>query len=57
MFSLDYLIILTQVIFLKNEILEIFSDFTTISIIDEYSLDIEHGTPHYHGLIKYIGKK
>lgn len=43
--------------FSKNEILEIFSNFTTISIIDEYSLDIEHGKPHYHGLIKYIGKK
>ena len=43
--------------FSKNEILELFSDFNTIFISDEYSLDLGHGTPHYHGIIKYIGKK
>lgn len=43
--------------FSKNEILELFSDFDTIFISDEYSLDLGHGTPHYHGIIKYIGKK
>lgn len=26
-------------------------------IIQEYSLDLGHGEPHYHGVIKYIGKK
>ena len=43
--------------FSKNEILKLFSDFTTIFISDEYSLDFFHGNPHYHGIIKYIGKK
>ena len=43
--------------FSKDEILELFSDFTTILISDEYSLDLSHGDPHYHGLIKYIGRK
>ncbi len=43
--------------FSKEEILDIFSDFTTILISDEYSLDLGHGKPHYHGMIKYIGKK
>lgn len=43
--------------FSKEEILKLFSDFTTISISDEYSLDLFHGEPHYHGIIKYIGQK
>lgn len=43
--------------FSKEEILDIFSDFTTILISDEYSLDLVHGNPHYHGMIKYVGKK
>ena len=43
--------------FSKEEILDIFSDFTTILISDEYSLDLGHGKPHYHGMIKYVGKK
>ena len=43
--------------FSKNEILELFSDFDTIFISNEYSMDLEHGTPHYHGIIKYIGRK
>lgn len=43
--------------FSKEEILDIFSDFTTILISDEYSLDLGHGNPHYHGMIKYVGKK
>ena len=41
----------------EEEILKLFSDFTTISISDEYSLDLFHGEPHYHGIIKYIGQK
>lgn len=43
--------------FSKDEILDTFSDFTTILISDEYSLDLGHGKPHYHGIIKYVGKK
>ena len=43
--------------FSKNEILELFSDFTTILISDKYSMDLEHGAPHYHGIINYIGQK
>lgn len=43
--------------FSKNEILELFSDFDTIFISDEYSMDLGHGAPHYHGIIKYIGRK
>lgn len=42
--------------FTKEEILDIFSDFTTIFISDKYSLDLDHGEPHYHSVIKYIGK-
>lgn len=43
--------------FSKDEILNLFSGFTTIFISDEYSLDLGHGKPHYHGMIKYVGKK
>lgn len=43
--------------FSKNEILNLFSDFTTILISNEYSMDLSHGNPHYHGIIKYIGQK
>lgn len=43
--------------FTKDEILELFDGFETILILDEYSLDLGHGEPHYHGIIKYIGKK
>ena len=43
--------------FSKKEILELFSDFNTILISDEYSMDLGHGNPHYHGIIKYIGQK
>lgn len=43
--------------FTKDEILQLFSDFTTIFIANEYSMDLGHGKPHYHGMIKYIGQK
>ena len=43
--------------FTKDEILQLFSDFTTILVADEYSMDLGHGKPHYHGMIKYIGRK
>lgn len=41
----------------KEEILDIFSGFKTVYLSEEYSLDLGHGKPHYHGVIKYIGKK
>ena len=43
--------------FSKDEILDLFSGFNTVLISDEYSIDLSHGTPHYHGIIKYIGEK
>ena len=43
--------------FTKNEILDLFSDFKTISIAEEYCLDQGGDTPHYSGIIKYIGQK
>ena len=41
----------------SNEILDLFSDFKTISIAEEYCLDLGGDTPHYSGIIKYIGQK
>lgn len=43
--------------FTKEEILNIFSDLKTIHISQEYFLDLGHQEPHYHGVIKYIGRK
>lgn len=43
--------------FTKNEILDLFSDFRTISIAEEYFWDQGVDTPHYSGIIKYIGQK
>lgn len=43
--------------FIKEEILDFFDGFETIFVSDEYSLDLVHGEPHYHGVIKYVGKK
>lgn len=43
--------------FTKDELLELFDGLETILISDEYSLDLSHGEPHHHGIIKYIGKK
>ena len=43
--------------FAKEEILEIFRDFKTIYISEEYSLELARQEPHYAGVIKYIGKK
>ncbi len=43
--------------FTKNEILDLFNDFQTISISEEYSLDQGSNTPYYSGIIKYIGQK
>ena len=41
----------------KDEILDIFSGLKTVYVSQEYSLDLVHGEPHYHGVIKYIGMK
>ncbi len=43
--------------FTKNEILDLFNDFKTISITEEYCLDQCGKTTHYSGTIKYIGQK
>ena len=43
--------------FAKDEILDLFKDFETIYISDEYCLDLGRETPHYSGIIKYIGKR
>ncbi len=43
--------------FTKQEIESIFSDFETISISQEYCLDLGGLEPHYSGFIKYIGRK
>lgn len=43
--------------FTKNEVLDLFCDFRTICIAEEYFLDQGGNTPHYSGIIKYIGQK
>lgn len=43
--------------FTKKEILDLFADLKTVMISNEFSLDLSHDNPHYHGTIKYIGKK
>lgn len=43
--------------FKKEEVLKLFNDFKTILISEEYCLDQAGETPHYAGVIKYIGQK
>ena len=43
--------------FSKAEVLKLFSDFSTIFVSDEFGLDLSHGRPHFHGVIRYIGRK
>lgn len=43
--------------FTKAEVKNIFKDFETISISEDYFLDLGGLEPHYSGVIKYIGKK
>lgn len=43
--------------FTKEEVLKLFNDFKTILISEEYCLDQGGETPHYAGVIKYIGQK
>lgn len=43
--------------FSKKEVLNLFSDFKTIFISEEYCLEQNLETPRYAGVIKYIGQK
>ncbi len=43
--------------FTEEELLSLFSDFKTVYCAKGIELDIEHGEPHYHGFIKYMGQK
>ena len=43
--------------FSKDEVLNLFSDFKTIFISEEYYLEQNVETPRYAGVIKYIGQK
>lgn len=43
--------------FTKDEILDLFKDFKTILISQEYSLDQDKDFSKYAGIIKYIGQK
>lgn len=43
--------------FTKNEILNLFNDFKTICISDDYCLNTESEVHYYSGFIKYIGQK
>lgn len=43
--------------FSKKEVLNLFSDFKTIFVSEEYCLEQNVETPRYAGVIKYIGQK
>lgn len=43
--------------FTKDEVLNLFSDFKTVCISEEFSLDLGGDSPRYAGMIKYIGRK
>ena len=43
--------------FSKDEVLNLFSDFKTIFVSEEYCLEQNAETPRYAGVIKYIGQK
>ena len=43
--------------FSKDEVLNLFSDFKTIFVSEEYCLEQNLETPRYAGVIKYIGQK
>ena len=43
--------------FTKDEILKLFKDFKTLYVSQEYSLEQNNDSPHYAGIIKYIGMK
>ena len=41
----------------KEEVLNLFEDFKTICICDEYRLELDRETPYYAGFIRYIGQR
>lgn len=43
--------------FSKDEVLNLFSDFKTIFVSEEYCLEQNVETPRYAGVVKYIGQK
>ena len=43
--------------FSKDEVKSYFNNFQIINFSEIYSLDLEHGEPHYHGMIIYMGRK
>ena len=43
--------------FTKDEILALFEGFKALYISQEYSLEQNNDSPHYAGIIKYIGMK
>ena len=43
--------------FKEDEFLSLFSDFKTVYHAKGTGLDLEHGEPHYHGFIEYMGQK
>ncbi len=43
--------------FTRDEIVSLFNGFKIIYFVEGTGLDIEHGEPHYHGLIEYMGQK
>ena len=43
--------------FTRNEIASLFKGFEIIYFVEGTGLDIEHGEPHYHGLIEYMGQR
>lgn len=43
--------------FTKEEVLSLFADFKVIYYAEGTGLDLDHGDPHYHGFIEYMGQK
>lgn len=43
--------------FTKKEVLSPFADFKLIHYSKGIELDLEHGKPHYHGFIEYVGQR
>jgi len=43
--------------FTREEVLSLFGGFDVIYCVEGTGLDLDHGEPHYHGSIMYMGKK
>lgn len=43
--------------FTEEELLQLFDDFKVVYYAKGTGLDHEHGEPHYHGFIEYMGQK